>query len=83
MGAWFLGLAVSELAAGIIAQFTGVTEGGGSVVPLPIDTVHVYGDVYGKLGMAAVVCSLICFALSPLLTRWMHAESEDGEKQPS
>ena len=82
MGTWFLGLAVSELAAGIIAQFTGVTKGEGSVVPVPEKTVHVYGNVYGKLAIAACVCSLVCFALSPLLTRWMHVESEDDEEQP-
>ena len=75
MGAWFLATAFSLFLAAIIAQFTGVTEGGENGqggVPIPSETVHVYGDVFLKISIAAIVSAAICFALSPLLSRWMH-----------
>ncbi len=75
MGTWFLATAFSQYLAAIIAQFTGVTEVGESgeqVIPPPAETVHVYGDVFGKIAIAAIVAGLICFALSPILNRWMH-----------
>jgi POT family proton-dependent oligopeptide transporter len=82
MGAWFLATAFSQFLAAIIAQFTGVTEGangGAAVIPLPKATVHVYGDVFGKIAVSAIVSSLVCLALSPLLSRWMHLEAEAQE----
>jgi len=73
MGAWFLATAFSEFMAAIIAQFTGVTHGeGGGVIPPPIDTVHVYGHVFGVIAVTALASSLICFALVPVIKRWMH-----------
>jgi POT family proton-dependent oligopeptide transporter len=84
MGTWFLATGFSQLLAAIIAQFTGVTEegsGGKSVIPVPKETVNVYGDVFGKIALAAVVSALICFALAPLLSRWMHPEVDLGEPE--
>jgi POT family proton-dependent oligopeptide transporter len=74
MGAWFLATAFSGYLAGWIAQFTGVSgEGDGpQVIPPPIDTVHIYGDVFGQIGVIAIVSALFCFAISPMLRRWMH-----------
>ncbi len=77
MGGWFLATAFSQYLAAIISQFTGVSHGGeeGASVPPPNDTVHVYGDVFFHIAIAAMVSALICFALSPLLTKWMHDEA--------
>jgi POT family proton-dependent oligopeptide transporter len=77
MGVWFLATAFSQLLAAIIAQFTSVKEAAGRI-PVPAETVHLYGDVYGKIAVASVISALICFALAPLLTRWMHPEIEHG-----
>ncbi len=82
MGGWFLATAFSQLLAGIIAQFTGVVEegnGGVSVIPVPRETVNVYGDVFGVIAVSAIASALICFALAPLLSRWMHPEVDDGD----
>jgi POT family proton-dependent oligopeptide transporter len=79
MGMWFLASAFSQYLAAIISQFTnagGAADGGEQVVPIPINTVHVYGDVFGKIGVAALISAAICFALVPLLKRWMHEEAE-------
>lgn len=80
MGMWFLATAFSQFLAAIIAQFTGVKEGGDgeSSVPAPLETVNVYGDVFGKIALAAIISALICFILAPLLKRWMH----EGETAP-
>ena len=77
MGVWFLATAFAQLLAAIIAQFTSVKEAAGGI-PVPSQTVHLYGDVYGKIAVASVISALICFALSPLLSRWMHPEAEHG-----
>jgi POT family proton-dependent oligopeptide transporter len=79
MGGWFLATAFSQYLAGLIAQLTGVRaeEGGAQLVPAPSETVHLYGDVFGQIAVSAVIAALCCFALSPLLVRWMHPEAED------
>jgi POT family proton-dependent oligopeptide transporter len=77
MGAWFLATAFSGYLAGLIAKLTGVQgEGDGpQVVPPPSETVNLYGDVFGQIAIIAIVSSLICFALAPLLKKWMHTEA--------
>ncbi|MEM1417970.1 MAG: hypothetical protein AAGH15_23940, partial [Myxococcota bacterium] len=82
MGAWFLATAFSNYLAGLIASLTGVEHGPGdaATIPAPIDTVHVYGDVFGKIGLAACASAAICFALAPLLKRWMHVGVEVPEE---
>ena len=76
MGMWFLATAFSQYLAAIISQFTGVGggEGGEQVVPVPSETVHVYGGVFGKVGVAALGSAVICFFLVPILKKWMHED---------
>jgi proton-dependent oligopeptide transporter, POT family len=83
MGAWFLASAFAQMLASIIAQFAGVTEGSGNelVVPPPRETVMVYGNVFLQVAIIAIISSAICFALAPLLNRWMH-EHQDDEGRP-
>jgi POT family proton-dependent oligopeptide transporter len=84
MGMWFLATAFSQFLAAIIAQFTGVGEGSeGTVgVPIPRETVHVYGDVFYSIAVTALGSGLFCLALSPLLSRWMHEETEVAPAAP-
>jgi POT family proton-dependent oligopeptide transporter len=79
MGTWFLATAFSQYLAGQIAKLTSVggESAGEQTIPPPIDTVHVYGHVFGQIAIAAMVSALICLALSPLLVRWAHAGEED------
>jgi dipeptide/tripeptide permease len=79
MGIWFLATGFSQLLAEIIAQFTSVKEAEGRI-PVPAQTVHLYGDVYFKIAVASIISALICFALAPILTRWMHPEIEHREE---
>lgn len=79
MGSWFLATAFAQFLAGIIAQFASVNEGGGTIVPIPSATVHIYGDVYKLLAILACCAGLICLALSPLLKKWMHIGEVDPD----
>lgn len=80
MGGWFLATAFSQYLAAIIAQFTGVTHGGGGdegAFPVPKETVDVYGQVFYQIALAAIVSGVICLVLSPLLKIGMHLSEPD------
>ncbi|MBX2796839.1 MAG: oligopeptide:H+ symporter [Myxococcales bacterium] len=78
MGGWFLATAFSGLLGGIIAVFTSVGSSGATgeaaVIPPPIETVMVYGNVFGSIAIAALLAAVVLLALSPLLKRGMHGE---------
>lgn len=75
MGAWFLATAFSNYLAAFIAMLTGVEHGGGgSGMPPPQETAYTYGEVFGPIGLVAIVSAIIVFLLSPRLNRWMHTE---------
>ena len=80
MGMWFLATAFSAFLSAIIAQFTGIGEGGegGGAIPVPSETVNTYGDVFGLLAAIGLASGAFCLLLSPILKRWMH-EGEDDE----
>ena len=44
-----------------------------------IETVGVYGEVFGIIAVTAGVSAVIVLALSPFLTKWMHEGVEDPE----
>jgi POT family proton-dependent oligopeptide transporter len=76
MGGWFLATGVSGYLAGVIAGFTGIEHeaGGSNGIPPPIETVGIYGEVFGKIAIAAIVSAGSLFALAPLLNRWTHSD---------
>ena len=79
MGNWFLATAFAQLLAATIAQFTGVgteSDGGASVLPVPLETVMVYGNVFFIVAISAVASGLFCLCLSPVLKYWMHEGQE-------
>jgi len=81
MGAWFLATAFSHLLAAAIAKLTGVSEGGeGSVIPPPLETVGVYGNVFGGVGLAAIAAGVVMLLISGVLRRMMHLEEFENER---
>jgi POT family proton-dependent oligopeptide transporter len=75
MGAWFLATAFSHQLAGLIAQFTAVdSHGDGGGAANPLETIQVYGDVFGQIGVVAIGASVLCFLLVPFLKYGMHGE---------
>ena len=84
MGTWFLATAFSQFLAAIIAQFTGVGAGeNGGGVPIPRETVHIYGDVFGTVALTAIGAGVVCLALAPLLKRWMHESNVAPPREPT
>lgn len=74
MGAWFLATAFSQYLAAIISQFTGVTSESGdeSLIPPPMESINVYGDVFWSIAIAAIVSGVICWLLAPVMSHWQH-----------
>ena len=65
----------------MIAQLTGIpSEEGQKVtsIPLPLETVQLYGNVFGKIALTAAAAGVILWILSPILNRWMHTEPTAG-----
>ena len=81
MGMWFLATAFSTFLSAIIAQFTGIGEGGegGGSIPVPSETVDIYGNVFGLLAAIGLASGAFCLILSPILKRWMHEEENPPE----
>ena len=81
MGAWFLATAFSQFVAAIIAQFTGGAGGDGGSVLAPALSLPVYAQVFGNIAVMAVALGVVCLALAPVLTRWMHTRENDSGTQ--
>jgi POT family proton-dependent oligopeptide transporter len=80
MGGWFLAAGVSSYLAGVIAGFTGIEHeaGGSNGIPPPIETIGIYGEVFGKIAITAVASAASLFALAPLLNRWTHSNRQSS-----
>jgi len=74
MGMWYLAIAFAQYAAGLIAQLTGVrgedVEAASSLVA--VDTVMVYGDVFGKIAIVAIIVGVVVSILAPLINKGTH-----------
>ena len=76
MGVWFLSSAYAQYVASLIAQLTGVKDGAGGsagVVPKPVETVMVYGSVFGSIAWVALGVGVLVVLVSPLIARRMHS----------
>ncbi len=71
MGVFFLATAIAQYVAGIVAQFASVETVGGNVTNLGV-SLATYVGVFQTIGFVAIGFSALLFALSPLLSRWMH-----------
>jgi POT family proton-dependent oligopeptide transporter len=69
MGTWYLALALANYAAGEVAKLATITGVEGLD---PVNTVMVYGNVFGKLALISIAVGAILALLSPLIRRGMH-----------
>ncbi|MDH3217752.1 MAG: peptide MFS transporter [Candidatus Krumholzibacteria bacterium] len=74
MGMWYLSIAFAQYAAGLIAQLTGVSgeEVGATAEFSAVDTVMVYGNVFGKIAIVAVVVGILTSLFAPLINKGTH-----------
>lgn len=77
MGAWFIATALANFVGGQIAGLTNVSHGDSTSIPIPKETVSIYGNVYGWIGLVTLGTAVLCLALTPLLKKWMHIGVED------
>jgi POT family proton-dependent oligopeptide transporter len=85
MGAWYLATAFSQFFAGLIAMLTGVQEDGAEgpqVIPPPIETLHLYADVFAKIAVASFAAAVVLMLLTPFVKRWMHEAPHAPEAKP-
>jgi len=65
MGAYYVGVGISQYLGGLVANIAAVPEG----MSDPLQTLPVYTSLFNKLGVAAIVCTLIALAALPLMRR--------------
>jgi len=72
MGSFMLAYAASSYISGLIARLTSATTVAGEVADFEA-ALSVYGSVYTRIGLLALLVAAVLGALTPLLVRWMHA----------
>jgi POT family proton-dependent oligopeptide transporter len=65
MGAWFVATGISQYLGGLVANLASVPK---EVVD-PVQTLPIYTALFNKLGIAAIVCTLIALAALPLMRK--------------
>jgi POT family proton-dependent oligopeptide transporter len=65
MGAYFVAVGISQYLGGVVANFASVPK---DIVD-PLLTLPIYTSLFNKLGVGAIVCTLIALAALPLMRR--------------
>jgi POT family proton-dependent oligopeptide transporter len=74
MGAWYLSISFAQYAAAGIAMLTSIdTEGAAAGEGInPVDTVMVYGGVFGQIALIAIGVGVVFMLVAPLVNRGTH-----------
>jgi POT family proton-dependent oligopeptide transporter len=80
MGAWVLATSFSYLLAAAIAKMTGVKESADGTIPPPLQTVGIYGEVFGMVGLYALGAAALMLLLAPLLNKMMAIEGDGSAR---
>ena len=65
MGAYFVASGISQYLGGVVANYASVPQG----MTDPLQTLPIYTSLFNKLGIAAVLCTLIALAVLPLMRK--------------
>lgn len=65
MGAYFVAVGISQYLGGVVANFASVPK---DIID-PLQTLPIYTSLFNKLGVGAIVCTLIALAALPLMRR--------------
>ncbi len=71
MGAYFVATGVSQYLGGLVATFASVPEN----ITDPVQSLSIYTNLFNKLGIAAVICTVVAFAVLPLMRRLTEAHN--------
>jgi len=72
MGAYFVASGVSQYLGGVVATFASVPRN----ITDPLESLPIYTSLFNKLGIAALVCTIIAIAVLPLMKRLSFTHSE-------
>ena len=78
MGAYFVATGVSQYLGGVVASFASVPSG----ITDPLESLPIYTALFNKLGMAALVCTVIAIAVLPLMNRLSRTHGAHGVATP-
>jgi POT family proton-dependent oligopeptide transporter len=65
MGAYYVAVGISQYLGGVVANLASVPKD----VTEPLQTLPIYTSLFNKLGMGAIVCTLIALAALPLMRK--------------
>ena len=65
MGAYFVASGVSQYLGGVVATFASVPQG----ITDPLQSLPIYTSLFNKLGIAALLCTVIAILVLPLMKR--------------
>jgi len=71
MGAYFVASGISQYLGGVVATYASVPRN----ITDPLESLPIYTSLFNKLGIAALVCTLIAIAVLPLMKRLSQAHS--------
>ena len=75
MGAYFVASGVSQYLGGVVASYASVPRN----ITDPLESLPIYTSLFNKLGIAALVCTVIAIAVLPLMKRLSLAHSEQAD----
>ena len=78
MGAWFVASGVSQYLGGVVATYASVPRD----ITDPLQSLPIYTSLFNKLGIAALVCTVIAIAVLPLMKRLSLAHSAQEAPGP-
>ncbi|MCF6767258.1 oligopeptide:H+ symporter [Thiotrichales bacterium 19S11-10] len=76
MGIWFL---TSMLAGPIGAWVGNMTQPVGDDILTPIESMSVYSNAFGEIGLATAIIAMIMWAIRPILNRYTNPEIEQQQ----
>jgi POT family proton-dependent oligopeptide transporter len=65
MGAYFVASGVSQYLGGLVATFAAVPQN----ITDPLESLPIYTGLFNKLGIAALICTVIAISVLPLMNR--------------
>jgi len=74
MGAYYVGVGISQYAGGIVANYAAVPQD----ITDPLQTLPIYTALFNKLGIAGVACTAVAIAVLPLMKRLSATHHEGG-----
>jgi POT family proton-dependent oligopeptide transporter len=75
MGAYFVATGVSQYLGGLVATYASVPAN----ITNPVDSMPIYTALFNKLGVAALVCTVISISVLPLMNRLSRTHSANGQ----